>query len=192
MKFDEIFNINENEYFDSVRGMRYSISLDDCCRIYKYDKKVGVNLNVFVDHLESDTYVPENYHIVTKYDIKDNPDLVPGKLYVRLDVSCWNNDTNSYDEVATMVNLELQRKKNSKLELMLDPAHFDDESKVKIKLKHTIYFADVIYSGFLGMKQSFKKLCLTNFKEISLSSQILYPRNCSKTRNLNFDPFEEF
>ena len=65
MNVSDIFDENESKAYVSEHNQRFNFNISDQCRLYHYDKTIGVRLGVFFDHIDYDVFNEGNGILVS-------------------------------------------------------------------------------------------------------------------------------
>lgn len=193
MKFSDIFVNDESVVDISIYNQRISFKGGDKCRIYRFDKKIGVPLSLYCDYYDE----PElNNHLTSNMV---NSDVINNYMigtYVYVEVEAKNVDTGTYEKIDLKGGnlLEISSKRKSKVELTLSAEHINDDSKYQIRIHYRFISILEERKGFL-LRNVIKsaKSSLENVAELTgtLLFSNEFDNSCSENQQASsLDEFE--
>ena len=147
MNDEEIFGQNQYENFINHNGNRVCFALSRRCRLYKYDKKIGVNLSLYTDYISNELF--DDFYLSVSEPCECFFDTV---YVIYADVNVYNFSTNSFEKLDDFI-FEANPKQWFTNELKLSSCHISDNSQVKIKISYTFGKVQYATRGFIGKKQ---------------------------------------
>ena len=157
MKADEIF-INDNSREDVYKyNQRFSFSLSNECRLYRYEKKIGVYLSIYFDSFDFSTL--KEHFLSSRTKLKsDECHYSSSNPYIKLRAYAFNYDTQQYERIEIRGNdgyYPCEHKKSKNGELILSPEHISSDSKIQIKFDYKFGFTKSESTGFLHLNTSY-------------------------------------
>ena len=190
MKFEDIISKDESRADFALYGQRFSFHAEDQCRIYRFEKKLGVNLSLYCDHFDEELYS----HLNVPFNDQDILDNGKTGTYILVQVRALNVETGDYEDIELRGGnlLPFQSKKTSKTEMILAPEHINDESQYRISIRYRFVELAEKRVGFLLKRTVISGKCTPN-EEVELTGTLVSQRQPQgyQSPNESFDEFEE-
>ena len=200
MRDEDIFGNDDFEIAISYANTRFKFALARKCKLYNYDKEIGVNFSVYFDNVDKISFndlqnLSSNYDFGWKltennylYGYRDRlgfDSKIPFNVTVLLtDISVFNYDTNDYDDLGSFL-FNINQKKWSTVELKLKSANINDDSSIKIKFDYKFIKTKPYKSGLLGRILNYSEYVLSDNKTYELSSVLNGERKQYDKNNSN-------
>lgn len=156
MNINDIFDDNGRRAYVSVNGQRFAFTVSEECKKYYFDKTLGVYLNIYFDHIDIDLIQSELEGIKDTYQTGIDYSLEIAGPQLTIKPYAFNVETNQYDLLnvngETFFALNGKNKKSVGTELVILPAHVDDNGSIQLLIKFAIGEKVMTRYGFLGNK----------------------------------------
>ncbi len=190
MNISDIFDEVESKAYVSEHKQRFNFTISDQCRLYHYDKTIGVRLGVFFDHVDYDVFdeeAPTNVVSENTYGFLED---LQG-LQMSLKVYALNFDNNQYEQLdlGEESAFPLENKRYFSKEILLQAQHLNQDGEIQLVVKFVIGDINYAQYGFLGRKT---KLVVRSFEpgKVELKTKLVAERNYPNTQNSNPDDSE--
>lgn len=185
MNISEIFDEDESKAYVSEHGQRLNFTLSNQCRLYHYDKTIGVRLGVYFDHVNNDIFDEEGGAVVSEENSYGFLEDVQG-LQMNVKVYAFNFDTNGYEfiDLGGESAFPVENKRYFTKEVILRPQHLNQDGEVQLTVKYVIGDINYVQYGFLGRKT---KMVIRSFTpgKVELKTTLVSERNCLEAQNNN-------
>lgn len=185
MNISEIFDEDESKAYVSEHGQRFNFTLSNQCRLYHYDKTIGVRLGVYFDHVNNDIFDDEAGTVVSEENSYGFLEDIQG-LQMNVKVYAFNFDTNDYEfiDLGGESAFPVENKRYFTKEVILKPQHLNQDGEVQLTVKYVIGDINYVQYGFLGRKT---KTVIRSFTpgKAELKTTLVSERNCPGTQNNN-------
>lgn len=185
MNISEIFDEDESKAYVSEHGQRFNFTLSSQCRLYHYDKTIGVRLGVYFDHVNNDIFDEEGGAIASEENSYGFLEDVQG-LQMNVKVYAFNFDTNGYEfiDLGGESAFSVENKRYFTKEVILRPQHLNQDGEVQLTVKYVIGDINYVQYGFLGRKT---KMVIRSFTpgKVELKTTLVSERNFPGTQNNN-------
>lgn len=190
MNISDIFDEVESKVYVSEHKQRFSFTISDQCRLYHYDKTIGVRLGVFFDHVDYDVFDEETPTNVVSENTYGFLEDLQG-LQMSLKAYTLNFDNNQYEQLdlGEESAFPLENKKYFSKEILLQAQHLNQDGEIQLVVKFVIGDINYVQYGFLGRKT---KLVVRSFEpgKVELKTKLVAERNYPNTQNSNPDDSE--
>lgn len=181
MKEEEIFGSEPYETFVSFEDCRFQFALARRCRLYRYDKLVGINFSVFFDHLDEDAIRNLPYVSVSEgcYDEED--------IYLDVSVKGLNHTNNRFEDLG---NFQFSAKSKDWVtqELRVRSDFIGDESDFTIKFTYAICRSEAYTAGFLRKRRDVYFYSKTDPNAYKLETQLVEKGGAKEAPDSSEDP----
>ena len=170
MKFEEIIEQVESRADFALYGQRFSLIAGNKCRIYRFEKKLGVHLTMYCDHQDPSL----SDYATTSQENQDFSSVKGEGPFMIVKVEALNVETNEFEQIELRGGnaFPFQHKKSSHIEMILDPAHINDDSKFTIRVHFRFLLINEIRKGFL-QKRVTKEGHITPTNQAELTCTLL-------------------
>lgn len=185
MKDNDLFNINKGETHISLGECQLKFAVDKECKLYNYEKKVGIYFKSYINYFDNDYYYKHSN--ISAIDI---PTLLNDETVIKVDVLAYNFDTTNYDSLGEVI-LDCIESKWSCKELLLSSSNIDSNSNIKLKFTYQIISEFEEISGFLHKRTNYMQRLLKDNREYILETTLLINntgnRDVKSNSNFNYN-----
>ena len=175
MREEDIFGENEFETFDTFLDNRFSFALARKCRLYRYDKLIGINFSVYADKIDQDSIIELPF-----IGTKETDFMMEDDIYLSVVVEAYDYTNNKFVGIGKY-NFPLRSKSWSTNELKVKSDFINDDSEFSIQFQYGLYRSSFRNTGFLKKKMVVDFFGVENPKVYSLTTVI------SKTNERTFE-----
>ena len=161
MKKEDIFGTETNSFYACTNGIKYTIQLDNRCRLYRYEKKIGVLLGCFTKSINPD---------ILNELLYDDSSCILESIKLTAQVNVYNFEKQQFEKLQE-ITFGLNVNKRNTAELLLDAEHINNDGKIIVKIYHSISFEySKIECGFLRRYYNICSKEIFKDKEITLET----------------------
>lgn len=186
MNIKDIFGEENSECYFNENGQRLAFSLSNQCRLYRYDKKIGVCLSVYFDHIDEMQLDDALSQQPVVSDINYGFDVsVPGPQ-IAIKVLAHNYTTGNDDVVEFTDNkstFNMISKKTARAEVLLSPEHINDDSVIHLQVKCVIGNVKYVKRALFSRNKSNVEIRTFNPKGFELETTLTEERRYPYSNN---------
>ena len=147
MKEEDIFGQEPYETFISFKNCRFQFALSRRCRLYRYEKLLGINFSVFFDHIDEETI-----RNLPSFSYGTDPS-VPDDIYLEVEVKALNHNDKKFHELGKF-NFSVRAKEWVTNELRVSSDFIGDESDFTIKFRYMLLRTEGHMVGFMKKRRA--------------------------------------